>query len=512
MKGFQKVTLALIVIAIVTGCATILNGKVQKVNVVTNTAQTKIFVDNEEVSGSRDLVVAMKRDLNTRQIRVERAGYKAEYYVAFQESKSFLYFFSVVPFGILLYPIFYDVGPKAYNYNKGPHEYVVQRELIRRGEKQKYVFLNKTSFTIPKEDFRVSEIPFSKYKAGARIGKRSSSADEDVEIENTIFSDVMNDLLAENDFADTSETFFKSKTNTMYMSSVVNGFDILKVRHIRGQRYVGNFVEVEIRSTWKLEDVYNVTVYTTDIVSRSGQISLDFNNSETIKVAIQDAITNAFLDFLEDPEFVKFTELKDLKDEITFDELEIATPSVLAKNLNESMEATVTVLTESGHGSGFAINNEGYIITNYHVVAGMEKIKVKLNNKKEYDAVVVRSNPYFDVALLKVELEFPFALALPTERDIELGGEVFAIGTPASIALGQSLSKGVVSAMRQEGELEFIQTDVSINAGNSGGPIVTKSGVVLGVVNSKLVGFGLEGIAFGIPAEKVNGFLKLNYR
>lgn len=66
--------------------------------------------------------------------------------------------------------------------------------------------------------------------------------------------------------------------------------------------------------------------------------------------------------------------------------------------------------------------------------------------------------------------------------------------------------------MREEGDLEFIQTDVSINAGNSGGPIVTKDGKVLGVVNSKLVGFGLEGIAFGIPAEKVNEFLKLNYR
>lgn len=77
---------------------------------------------------------------------------------------------------------------------------------------------------------------------------------------------------------------------------------------------------------------------------------------------------------------------------------------------------------------------------------------------------------------------------------------------------GQSLSKGVVSALREEGDLEFIQTDVSINRGNSGGPIVSKGGEVLGIVNSKLVGFGLEGIAFGIPADKVNGFLKLTYR
>jgi S1-C subfamily serine protease len=512
MKLLNKFTLAVLAVIIATGCASILNSKVQKVQAVTNTAQTKVFVDDEEISGSRNLVLPMKRDLNTRQIRVERAGYKTEYYVAFQESKSPLYFLSVVPFGILLYPIFYDMGPKAFNYGKGPHEYVVKRELTTRGEKQKYVFLNKTSLNVPKDDFRISEIPFSKYKSGVREGKRSTSADEDVEIENSIFSDVLNELLAENDFADTTESFFKSKTNTMYVSSNVNSLDILRVRHIKASQYAGNFIEIEVSTTWKLEDVYKVEVYSTDITARSGQISLDFNNDEAIKLALQDAITNAFLDFLEDPEFVKFTELKDLKDEITFTEMDLAKPKKLAKSLNEAMEATVTVITDDGHGSGFAINNEGYIITNHHVVAGKEKVKVRLNNKKEYDAVVVRNNPYFDVALLKVDLAFTYALALPTARNIDLGGEVFAIGTPASIQLGQSLSKGVVSAMREEGDLEFIQTDVSINAGNSGGPIVTKDGKVLGVVNSKLVGFGLEGIAFGIPAEKVNEFLKLNYR
>ena len=100
---------------------------------------------------------------------------------------------------------------------------------------------------------------------------------------------------------------------------------------------------------------------------------------------------------------------------------------------------------------------------------------------------------------------------LPSTGAAEIGADVFAIGTPADKELGQTVTKGIISARRKIEGHAFLQTDVSINGGNSGGALVARSGQLLGIVNAKLVGRGIEGIGFAIPAEQVSEALQLTF-
>lgn len=175
-------------------------------------------------------------------------------------------------------------------------------------------------------------------------------------------------------------------------------------------------------------------------------------------------------------------------------------------SLEKAVEGVVTLIVDEGHGSGCIISSDGYIVTNNHVINDSEdKITVKTSKGETYRAKLVARNMKYDVALLKVEtlneVEFEpmsFDQALPG-----LGEEVYGIGTAVDISLGQTLSKGIVSGKRQFEDLKLIQSDASINAGCSGGALVNEEGVLIGILNSKVAGLGVEGLSFAIPMAVV---------
>ncbi|MDP1727423.1 MAG: trypsin-like peptidase domain-containing protein [Bacteroidota bacterium] len=184
------------------------------------------------------------------------------------------------------------------------------------------------------------------------------------------------------------------------------------------------------------------------------------------------------------------------------------TAKSLNANIRQLVKSVVTVEHKNGHGSGFIISNDGYILSNYHVIHGNKSINIRLNESITLKAEIVRSNPEFDLVLLKVNAEDLLPVKLGNSDSLEIGEEVIAIGTPEDISLGQSVSKGIVSGKRKiEGQV-YIQTDVSVNSGNSGGPLINQRGEVVGIVSRKIIGKGVEGIAFGIPIlvalEKLN--------
>jgi S1-C subfamily serine protease len=180
--------------------------------------------------------------------------------------------------------------------------------------------------------------------------------------------------------------------------------------------------------------------------------------------------------------------------------------------LPKSIKSTVTIKSKDAFGSGFIISNDGYIITNYHVVSEPENLRVRLNNEKEYDADIIRVSKIYDLALIKIEANDLIPFSINNSKEIEVATEIYAVGTPTAEDLSQTISKGIISGIRKSGDSKLIQTDASVNSGNSGGPIIDKNGVVLGVVSSKLKGFGVEGVAFGIPAYEVLDRLKLNLK
>jgi serine protease DegS len=167
---------------------------------------------------------------------------------------------------------------------------------------------------------------------------------------------------------------------------------------------------------------------------------------------------------------------------------------------------------ERSLGSGVIVDKEGHIITNHHVIANADSVRVALADGRVADARVVGRDPDTDLAVLKIDLS-PLPVATFGRSDqLKVGDVVLAIGDP--IGLSQSVTHGIVSATSRQqlgiAPLEdFIQTDAPINFGNSGGALIDSSGALVGI-NTAIVAknLGVEGIGFAIPVNMVRGVLK----
>ena len=163
-----------------------------------------------------------------------------------------------------------------------------------------------------------------------------------------------------------------------------------------------------------------------------------------------------------------------------------------------------------GIGSGFIINEEGYILTNYHVIEGAQEVTVTLSDKREVKAKVVNYDKNQDVAMIKIvdNIKVPAVVQLGDSDALKPGEEVLAIGTPLSKEFSQTVTGGLVSAINRNVEtkngvkLNLIQTDTAINPGNSGGPLINTKGEVIGINTMKISGEA-EGIGFSIPINEV---------
>ena len=160
----------------------------------------------------------------------------------------------------------------------------------------------------------------------------------------------------------------------------------------------------------------------------------------------------------------------------------------------------------AGFGSGFIISEDGYIVTNAHVVDGAEDIRVSLQDQREFDATLIGADKRTDLALLKIEADALQIVNLGDSDDVRVGQWVLAIGAP--FGFDYTATQGIVSAvsrnLRGDSYVPFIQTDAAVNPGNSGGPLFDTEGNVIGV-NSQIYtrSGGFMGVSFAIPANVV---------
>lgn len=164
----------------------------------------------------------------------------------------------------------------------------------------------------------------------------------------------------------------------------------------------------------------------------------------------------------------------------------------------------------TGTGTGFILTADGYIATNNHVIEGAEKITVTLNSGEVYDAKLIGGNSDNDLAVIKIEAKNLPAAELGDSDNLREGEDVVAIGCPGGKEFAGTNTKGIISALNREIEvdsnknfttrtLKVIQTDASINPGNSGGPLVNNKGHVIGINTMKIVMDSYEGMGFAIP-------------
>src|SRR4030081_3223393 len=187
--------------------------------------------------------------------------------------------------------------------------------------------------------------------------------------------------------------------------------------------------------------------------------------------------------------------------------------SVYHKNIPSVVNVTSRAMTfdffyglvpQEGQGSGFVIDKEGHILTNYHVVADARQVEVTLHNRKKYKATVIGTDVPHDLAVIQIKAPNLVPAVLGDSRHLQVGQKVYAIGNPFGLA--GTMTRGIVSSIRPVREPngatidEAIQTDAAINPGNSGGPLMNWHGEVIGINTMILSNSGQNaGIGFAIP-------------
>jgi len=195
--------------------------------------------------------------------------------------------------------------------------------------------------------------------------------------------------------------------------------------------------------------------------------------------------------------------------------------SVYKKNIPSVVNVTSRAMTfdffyglvpQEGQGSGFVIDKEGHILTNYHVIADARQVEVTMHNRKKYKATIVGTDPSHDLAVIQIKAPELIPAVLGDSRNLQVGQKVFAIGNPFGLA--GTMTRGIVSSIRPVREPngamidEAIQTDAAINPGNSGGPLMNWHGEVIGI-NTMILSNSNQsaGIGFAIPINTAKAVL-----
>jgi S1-C subfamily serine protease len=170
------------------------------------------------------------------------------------------------------------------------------------------------------------------------------------------------------------------------------------------------------------------------------------------------------------------------------------------------------MVPQEGQGSGFVIDKEGHILTNYHVIADARQVEVTMHNRKKYKATVVGTDPAHDLAVIQIKAPDLVPSVLGDSRNLQVGQKVYAIGNPFGLA--GTMTRGIVSSIRPVREPngatidEAIQTDAAINPGNSGGPLMNWHGEVIGINTMILSSVGQNsGVGFAIPINTAKAAL-----
>lgn len=195
---------------------------------------------------------------------------------------------------------------------------------------------------------------------------------------------------------------------------------------------------------------------------------------------------------------------------------------VYASNVNSVVSINVSATTNyfgqtvqtAASGTGFFITEDGYILTNHHVISDASSVKVTLYNGETYDAKVIGSDEDYDIAVLKIDVTGATPVVLGDSSKVAIGESVAAVGNPLG-ELTFSMSEGIVSCVNRAINVDgtpfnMIQVDCSINPGNSGGPLMNLYGEVVGIVSAKYSTYSsttVEGLGFAIPIDDVKSII-----
>ncbi|MHB1278851.1 MAG: S1 family peptidase [Bacteroidia bacterium] len=540
----------LFLVLIINGCATLFLPRKQNVTVsVVDVDSAEVFVDGVEF-GSDTLHKERIKRIGTRQVVLRAPGYwnQSEALPAVYRPGGFWFCQLLnVP---LLWGIVIDLDEtKNFAYKK-KNFYKMQRSQIpmRQGTQEKHLQPGRLSlvfddtymdFISVEVMYHPDSLEFNKGIANAleqrrkelrrerkKAERKRKEKDKVVEerrkaLERESYntnkaSEVLRfrllDVMVESGFLDTSSNILQDPNNTLRLNAEVNSIVFCEALN---RRWYSMFTNATMEVVWHITDNYGEWIASIPIRATSGNFSYTGNGLSSYESSFFDALSYAYLQLLQHPEFKKIIKIE--HDYSSHDALlTLNPPNDTVSSLTEAMAATVVVKTKDNQGTGFAINNDGYIITNYHVITGSEgglskDLTIVDKSGKSHTARVVRVNKYRDIALLKVHAPFEKAFKVSADSSFELLETINCIGAPESAVAAPTVSMGILSGVRRSGLLHLLQLNMTVHSGYSGGPVFNDDGDLLGVVHSKLVGQYVEGIAFAVPGHRLFEYLNLSY-
>lgn len=262
------------------------------------------------------------------------------------------------------------------------------------------------------------------------------------------------------------------------------------------------FMQIEWQLYNRVKDKVILTYTTSGSYSRNDGSSSQFMIRESFREALINLLNlDTFSNVVIHQDLSKTAVETNYSKVVRLKEVQPLSNKNRADIINSVTKSTATVKTEDGFGSGFIVSEDGFIITNHHVIDGSKSVTVIFENGMSLPAEVIYATEVSDIALLKVVGSGYKPLRLGNSDNITVGIDVFAVGTPKALDLGQTVTRGIVSAKRKFDERDFIQTDATIHPGNSGGPLVNEKGEVIGMNTYKFN--GAEGLNLAIPINTV---------
>ena len=505
----QKLVYILLLSTSLSSCVSIFSSSEQEVKILTSNPKTKVYYKDSLFGTGTEVMVTLPRDRNAQQLKFELDSHKTNYKVIVPTRTSKNYYLN------FLFPTYWNLIEPVYSFKIKTYDDVYDIDdkfykIPMWDVTKKRVYIDNVSIKINKDSNTVKVYDYRDYR-----DNDDEERTKELDTINTDYSKyddyIYKNILKKGNFVDTTNTIFMDNVNTLVIDGRVNrilNYSVDTYNHIGGSK-LNSFVVTELNTAWYLKDVYGDTLYTKNITAKSGEYLVPHENgTATIELVFEDAIHNSFIELLNDVKFNEYYKKEIIKKE-TFEKITLNKGYTNPTNIDEAMEASFTIKMKDGHGSGFLVSKDGYLITNHHVINNGKDFKAVDQTGKEYDIKVIRSNKNLDLALCKIEGDFKYAFSIPNEKNFTTGSDIYAVGTPKSLELGQSVTKGVISGYRTNpnNDSKIIQTDAKINRGNSGGAVITNDGKLVGVVDYKIFGVGVEGLSFAIGATEIHNGL-----
>lgn len=375
----------------------------------------------------------------------------------------------------------------------------------KRKPTEKYITTDEIVFDLGEGDITEEYFKSEKDRKKKKVTKSSSNEDEIKEVSRDI-DGYLTTLLLELNYLDTSDRFFPDYKNSLQLNMTVEEIHFTYIRPSTKRPITDIYIEMV--ANFKLRSYYGKEIVNVEL---SEEISLKTRDNSSTEDELRRLIKGLFDEFVFSDDVQSKTESSDyfdMQDESTFSLLEI--PGAIGKSDVEKWRSAVaTIISKDGHGSACVISQDGYLISNYHVVGQNETVRVKFFDNSYAEGKVLRKQPDSDLALIKVE-KTGLSFLSPADEVGQLGEVVYLVGTPADTLMAGSVFKGVLSGVRNFDGAKFLQTDAKVNPGNSGGAMINQRGELVGIVSSKYVGYGIEGIGFAIPATEIKDRLKIS--